>query len=1006
MINRDSVFWLMLAVGLCVRLSPVCGQEPGGGDGGLSVVAAEDDDRPLREQTIYVPYDKLRQVFEKEGRGVFLPYEKFQELWKAAQKELRRPEVQRPPVDALINEIDSEATIADAVVAVRATLKIEVFGDEWVSVPLRLRDSAISSATLGDQAARIVFDEQVGYKWLYRKSGKEPEQVELKLEYSRAYTKAPGQSSVVFEAPQAPINRWRIRVPEAGMAVQVEPMIAATRSPEPAPGADPATSDLLAFVGVAPTVRIAWNPKAEGASGLAAFATVQTEQQLTIAEGVARSTVKLEFEISRATLAQLVLEVPANQKIVNVYDRNVQRWKPESVDGVQRVLVDLFEPIQGKQTLVVELEEFSDATESTYDVTAAVVTAVGVGRQQGIVVARLEAGLQGEATKRVGLMQLDEGDLPQELQGGKWDFAYRYGAVPYELQLRVEKVLPRISVTELIDVDLSSDQLLMTWQGVYTIEEAGVFQLQLDLPDGFEVRSIHGVTVGDAQAVAVDAHHRVAGDGPTWRVNLSKKAFGKVALAAQLRRALDDPNLRAPTNEVSTIAIPLPRATAADVEFSQGAVVVRAPESLRVNPAKSDGLRSISSTEAYSTIPRTPPGSAQLNPVLAFAFATGATDLAVTADRRRPQVTVEQLLRAEIEAGVVKYHATFYFNVKYSGVNSLRIDIPSSVSANTPSGAKSLRKEEITPKPDDLADKDGYTAWSFAGEAELLGEVELQLEWDQEISELGVGKSQDIAIPRLVPMNVARATGQIVLSKSESIDIQPIGQPEGLRPIDPQNELMRQVKVDSAAMAFAFVSQWSLGVRATRYELEASKLTSIERGLVRMVALSQSGATGNEGELSVQAIYRMRSARQRLAIRLPQGHRFDSQPLRINGKAVTPEKESDTTIFAPLLDLTMDQTFLLELRYTVPGGPAQLDLPAFPDDPAVQKVMLCAYLPDTSVLLSRGGPWSNEREEIVFSGVGINGRVDDDGLINWVTEDPEGGRNPAVAEGLANGAKS
>ena len=63
------------------------------------------------------------------------------------------------------------------------------------------------------------------------------------------------------------------------------------------------------------------------------------------------------------------------------------------------------------------------------------------------------------------------------------------------------------------------------------------------------------------------------------------------------------------------------------MEFSQGAVVVRAPESLRVNPAKSDGLHSISSTEAYSTIPQTPPGSAQLNPVLAFAFATARRTL-------------------------------------------------------------------------------------------------------------------------------------------------------------------------------------------------------------------------------------------------------------------------------------------------------------------------------------------------------------------------------------------
>ncbi|HUE70936.1 MAG TPA: hypothetical protein VMP01_08600, partial [Pirellulaceae bacterium] len=40
---------------------------------------------PIREQTIYIPYAKLRAMFEKEGRGVFIPYEKFQELWNAAR---------------------------------------------------------------------------------------------------------------------------------------------------------------------------------------------------------------------------------------------------------------------------------------------------------------------------------------------------------------------------------------------------------------------------------------------------------------------------------------------------------------------------------------------------------------------------------------------------------------------------------------------------------------------------------------------------------------------------------------------------------------------------------------------------------------------------------------------------------------------------------------------------------------------------------------------------------
>ena len=34
---------------------------------------------------VYVPYDQLKSVFEKEKSGVFLPYQDFQHLWTAAQ---------------------------------------------------------------------------------------------------------------------------------------------------------------------------------------------------------------------------------------------------------------------------------------------------------------------------------------------------------------------------------------------------------------------------------------------------------------------------------------------------------------------------------------------------------------------------------------------------------------------------------------------------------------------------------------------------------------------------------------------------------------------------------------------------------------------------------------------------------------------------------------------------------------------------------------------------------
>jgi len=57
------------------------------------------------------------------------------------------------------------------------------------------------------------------------------------------------------------------------------------------------------------------------------------------------------------------------------------------------------------------------------------------------------------------------------------------------------------------------------------------------------------------------------------------------------------------------------------------------------------------------------------------------------------------------------------------------------------------------------------------------------------------------------------------------------------------------------ARAFEFHEDWSLTVTATRYEMEEVKRTSIDRAVVRMVVTRSN-------ETSVQALYRMRSARQ------------------------------------------------------------------------------------------------------------------------------------------------
>ena len=90
---RNWRVWLVLS--LVWLLSPVArGQDaPKPPEPTPEQIAAAEGKQPLREQTIYIPYAKLRSLFEKEGRGVFVPYEQFQQLMESGPR--RRQENRR-----------------------------------------------------------------------------------------------------------------------------------------------------------------------------------------------------------------------------------------------------------------------------------------------------------------------------------------------------------------------------------------------------------------------------------------------------------------------------------------------------------------------------------------------------------------------------------------------------------------------------------------------------------------------------------------------------------------------------------------------------------------------------------------------------------------------------------------------------------------------------------------------------------------------------------------------
>lgn len=964
----------------------------------VPAAAVAPKDAPIKEQTIYIPYTKLREIFETEKRGVFLPYDKFQELWKAARENERIAPDVKPPVETLISEVLNEAVVSRDVVKVSAKVKIELLGTGWHEVPLRLADAAITSATIDGKPARILFDKQAGYRLVVERAKDGPQQLELQLDYAKTFVKRPGTNSVSFASPQAPVSRWQVRLDEPGVKIDIHPLIAASDVP-PADPKQP-RSEILAFVGAAETVRIDWTPRAEGATGLEVLAGVQTEEQVAIDETATHTRATLLYTISRATLSQLRIDVPTGHRVANVYEANVKRWSIEKPAAgnttTQRIVVELFEPAKQTQSIVVELEQIHEAAAARTSVVP-VISAVDVGRQQGIVVVQVAEGLRAEAEKHSGLIQLDSGDLPATLLNKPWAFSYRYAAVPFDLALKIEKVQPRITTELLVEASLQPEKLVLDAKARILIEKAGIFHLELEIPKGFELGEVRGFACDGIEPLAVDGFRVEGTDRNKVVVNLTRKAIGRVGLTFQLTKTLNDPELKTPLGREASIAFSLPAFAKGTVERSIGRLIVHAPESLRVNPGEAKGLRTVSFQEALAGVELLRSVAAiGTRPVQAFTFADAPAELTLAVERRKPQVTVQQLLTAKVEAGVVKYQAQFFYEILYSPIRSLRIDIPEKIVATVHNDTAGVRESLIAPPPTDLSP--GYVAWSLAGESEFMGKVTLKLSWETPVEKFDVGSSVVINLPHLKPRLVDRASGQIVLLKAEAIDLREVGDTkEGkINPIDPQVDLMPGTSAAGAARAFEFNEDWTLAIEATRYKLEEVKRTSIERSVVRAV-VTRSGQT------SVQALYRLRSARQRLALTLPAGATFDDDSLKINGLRIPLERGNQNDYFVPLAGQNPDTPMLLELRYTLTGQGTTFDLPAFPEDPAVQQVYLCTYLPEEWAVARADGPWNDDfrwywgTTDWRYTGgrayIPIAERNDKE-LVAWVTQDIKLPGNP------------
>ena len=899
---------------------------------------------PLRE--VYIPYEKFHEVFERTDRGVFLPYDEFRALVDAARKH-KTGEGPQVPEGIFLREIEGFAEVMGTqMVRVKATLTLEALNPAWHELDLGLRSVTVSSATINGEPARLKGNAREGYVLLLEHVEEAAGRYALELTFVAPLMRAEEENrqggdtrgrGFRFALPAVPVSRWEVLIPEPGVELATQPPLSIAK----VPGADEgAETRVEIFLASTPTLDVRWMPRVDGAEGMNAHVQAAVDQWSVLHADFTRTTVNATLSISRAPLDSLSIRVPDAERVVHVDAPGLRAWRIREAEDGQRVELEFLEGVRGDRKVNLVLENHEVEAERILP-QIAVVDAV---TQRGGVGVGLETGLRGEVISRDGLQRMDPGRfLPNVSPRPTLDFVYEYRAVPFGLTIAVSEVEPRIVSRMTTGVRLDPREMRMDVIADFDVRRAGVFHLDLDLPDDFEFSNLR-VTTGPT----LDGHTL---DDPedgrrALRVSFASRAQGRVVLQFRLTKEQPESALLSPTGEEVIREVSFVRAAGDHLTSEEGHVLVSAPGLLSLRVHETENVRPVPWTEAGAHARQLAGTETQF----AFQYGAEAPTLEIAASRKAPHVTAGQLFSVMVEPGLARFEVLFSVQIRYSGIGEFRVDLPAELSDRIQIQNPEFRRRIV----DDAPNLDeGMVAWIVSHPSEMIGEVEIPFFWETAIEGVDVGGEQVLDLPRLIPRNVDRAWGQIVLRKSGSLDIAVSEASASLTPVDPRHDLMSGRAHADAAMAFEFHRDWNLRAVITRYEPAPLKSTAIERALVRQVFT-------RGGQSAVQGLYRIRSTRQRLEVRLPEGVNFDAQPLRINGRTITLERGAEGHVYIPLPGVNADEAFLLELRYTLPGGPGRVHLPIFVGDTAVQEVKLSLHLPENDVYLGHRGAWNPE----------------------------------------------
>jgi len=419
---------------------------------------------------------------------------------------------------------------------------------------------------------------------------------------------------------------------------------------------------LTALLGPSRPFIVKWKPKVAELDAKLVL-TCEANTVASAGTGAMRMDAVFAFEIAQGRLTELAFNVPATLSVTQVRGAHIRDWRLEETtdDGVltgRRLIVILNRPVTDMYGLQIFAELPLPAFPAEVDLP--VITPEDV-RATGHVSIGTDSAIQLVVKRSAGLSQIDASafpmillsrDNPRPLPKSK-AFFYSYAALPYEMELSLDDIVPSYDAASRFLVEVKEDDLAVNADIELDVRDAPVRSVVFDVPSQFSVAEVSGAQVARDSYSARDA----GGGKQAVEVLFSKPVLGRTLVKLRLELG------KTPLDAVQS----LEGFAVAGAKNERGYLVVAVEEGVQIDTPDVEELRQVHTGSV-------PIQTAEAQ--YAYRFRSSGWKLSLHARRMHTSIRSEAFHLVSLGEGVAYTSVTFTYFISGAPVEEFNFRIP------------------------------------------------------------------------------------------------------------------------------------------------------------------------------------------------------------------------------------------------------------------------------------------------------------------------------------------